>query len=86
LTLGKDYVDKIQDDSKYKELLNDVDFQNRTVLKIITSCRLEPLLSESDPKSENIMNDLFVGNGALMCDGGFSGYSNLYHILENAPD
>ena len=86
LTLGRDYVAKIEDDEIFEELLYDLDFQNRTVLKIITSCGLEPLLSECDPKSENIMNKIFVGAESTRCDGNIQGYSNLYHIIQSAPD
>ena len=59
----------------------DVDFSNRSVLKIITNCGLEPLLAESDPKAENLLNCLFVGKESNLCDGDISGYSNFYHIL-----
>jgi len=59
----------------------DVDFSNRSVLKIIIECNLEPLLAESDPKAENLINCLYVGKEANMCDGDITGYSNFVHIL-----
>jgi len=38
LELGKVYNSKITDEEYFRELIMDVDFQNRTVLKIITQC------------------------------------------------
>ena len=33
----------------------DTDFKGRTILKIITSSHLEPLINEDDAKAENLM-------------------------------
>jgi len=85
LELGKIYNDNIEDESYYTDLIMDTDFSNRSVLKIITTCGLEPLLSETDPKAENLINTLYVGKEANMCDGSLSGYSNFLHILNTSP-
>ena len=45
LDLGKVYNEKIDEDEYFQTLMYDTDFQNRTVLKIITSCKFEQLLS-----------------------------------------
>jgi hypothetical protein len=45
----------------------------------------EPLLSEEDPKAGNIMNKLYVGEGATECDGDVHGFSSLTHMLEEEP-
>lgn len=63
----------------------DVDYQNRTVLKIITSCKFGALMSEEDPRAENIMKNLYVGKEANMCDGNIYGYSTFMHILSSKP-
>lgn len=63
----------------------DTDFQNRTVLKIITSCQLESLMSEEDPKAENIMNNIYIGKEATKCDGNIYGISTFMHIIAAKP-
>lgn len=63
----------------------DTDFKNRTVLKIITSLQLEPLLSSEDPKSQSIMDKIYVGKGAQECDGSIFGYSTFVNILASKP-
>ena len=51
LELGKTFNGKIDEDQYFEDLIMDTDFQNRTVLKIITSCKFEALMSEEDPKA-----------------------------------
>jgi len=51
LELGKTFNQKIDDGDHFERLIYDTDFQNRTALKIIFECKLEPLLNEADPKS-----------------------------------
>jgi hypothetical protein len=76
---------KISNEDYFRNLIMDTDFQNRTVLKIITSCQLEALMSEEDPKAENIMKKVYIGNEATKCDGMVYGYSNFMHILTSRP-
>jgi len=85
LELGKVYNAKITNEEYFRKLIIDTDFQNRTVLKIITSCQLEALMSEEDPKAENIMKKVYIGNEATKCDGMIYGYSNFVHILTSKP-
>ena len=85
LELGKVYNGKIDDDKQYEELIMDTDFQNRTMLKVITSCKFENLMSQDDPKTENIMNNIFIGEDATKCDGNIYGFSTLIHILSSKP-
>ena len=59
----------------------DVDFKNRTVLKIIVECELSELLSEDDPKAYSIMIGVFNGEESNNCDGSIYGYSNMMHII-----
>jgi len=52
LELGLVYNSKIDDLEEFEMLINDTDFKNRTVLKIITEQKLEKLMSSDDPKAE----------------------------------
>ena len=51
------------------------------MLKIIADNYFEPLMSESDPKAENIMLKIWHGKEATKCDGNIYGYSTLYHVI-----
>lgn len=42
-------------------------------------------MSEEDPKAENIMKKVYIGNEATKCDGMVYGYSNFMHILTSKP-
>ena len=55
------------------------------MLKIITSCQLEDLMSEEDPKAENIMNNIYIGKEATRCDGNVYGISTFMHIMIAKP-
>jgi hypothetical protein len=81
MKLGKMFNSKIFDERYYENLIMDTDFKNRTVLKIITMNSFEPLMTEEDHKTENIMIKLWHGKEATKCDGNIYGYSNLSHIL-----
>jgi len=49
------YSSKIEDDKFYERLITEVDFKNRSVLKIIANNKYEYLMDENDPKAENMM-------------------------------
>lgn len=85
LELGRVFNSKIDDEEHFECLIMDVDFQNRSVLKIICECEFGPLMAEDDPKPENIMNNIYVGKGATKCDGNIAGYSTFMHILNSKP-
>lgn len=55
LELGRVYNSKIDDEVYFEELIMNCDFENRTVLKIITASKFAALMHEEDPKAENIM-------------------------------
>jgi len=61
LCLGKYYNRKIESTDVYRNLMNDTDFQNRSLLKIITLCKFHELLSDENSNPENLMNEIFVG-------------------------
>ena len=85
MELGKQYNLKIEDEEQFEKLMMDTDFQNRSVLKIITTCQLESLMSEEDPKAENIMNNIYIGKEATKCDGNIYGISTFMHIIIAKP-
>lgn len=55
---------KIDDDEEYYAIVTDIDFQNRSILKIITECNFYNLMTEEDGKAENILNNFYVGEQA----------------------
>jgi hypothetical protein len=59
----------------------DKDFRGRSILKIITQNSFEPLMSELDPKAENLMLKIWNGRESTKCDGNMYGYSNMLHII-----
>ena len=79
------YNSKIDNEEYFESLIMDTDFSNRSVLQIICNCYLEPLLSEEDSKSENIINTVYIGKDTKMCDGNVDGYSNFLYILSQQP-
>jgi hypothetical protein len=62
-------------------MILDKDFQNWTLLKIITSCKFRDILSEEDQKGEFFLNKLYLGEQASVCDGNILGYSILMNLL-----
>jgi len=57
------------------------DFEGRTVLKMITDFKMEPLL-ESE-QINHILDSIYYGKAAISCDGQFRDFSKLYHIVTN---
>lgn len=55
MLLGQMYSSKIEDEKFYEWLITEVDFKNRSVLKIIAVNKFEYLMDENDPKAENMM-------------------------------
>jgi hypothetical protein len=81
LALGKVFNAKIEDEEFYQRLIEDMDFNGRTVLNIICNRGFDPLMSEEDPKAENLIMNMWQGKEATRCDGNIYGYSNMTHIL-----
>lgn len=59
----------------------DTDFTGRTIINIICYKGFSPLMSEEDPKAENLIVNMWIGEEMTKCDGNIYGYSNLMHIL-----
>lgn len=81
LQLGKVFNAKIENEEYYKDLITDIDFKGRTVLSIICNQHLQPLMSEDDPKAENLIMNIWNGEESTKCDGNIYGFSNLTHVL-----
>jgi hypothetical protein len=81
LALGKVFNGKIDDEGQYKKLIMDRDFTGRTIINIICYQRFAPLMSEEDPKAEDLIIDMWMGAETTRCDGNISGYCNLMYIL-----
>ena len=74
-------ISKITDEKNYEELILDVDFKERAVLKIICQNSFERLMDEKDPKAENLMSKIWKGKEATNCDGNIFGYSCLTNVV-----
>lgn len=59
----------------------DPDFTGRTIINIICYQGFGPLMSDDDPKAEDLIHDMWVGEETTKCDGNISGYCNLIYIL-----
>ena len=75
------FISKIEDENYYENLILDTDFRGRSIAKIITENGFEPLMTEGDPKAENLIFRYWYGKRSSECDGDISGYSNLSQIL-----
>ena len=84
LELGGMYSIKIEDENFYGNLINDIDFKGRTILKIIWEKSFGLLMDENDPKAENVMLRIWFGDEATKWDGILNGYSSLTHILKSS--
>jgi hypothetical protein len=40
-------------------------------------------MASSDPKAENLIRNIWLGNESTKCDGSMNGYSNLASILSS---
>lgn len=85
LTLGADICGNLDSEEEFKTFLDDKDFTNRSLLKIITVNELESLFSRDDPKSKNVMDKIFIGKEGSQCDGNIYGYSTFMGILKKKP-
>lgn len=83
LSLGGIYSGKVEDLDEYKNLVDDLDFNGRSVLNIICYLGFQELLSEDDPKGGTVIRNIWHGENFTRCDGSIMGYSNISHILFN---
>ena len=81
LSLGQIYSAKIEDEEYYEELINDKDFNGRSVLNIICYSQFQQLMSEDDPKASNIIRNIWHGPEFTKCDGNILCFSNMTHIV-----
>lgn len=75
------YSGKIDDEDYYKGLINDKDFNGRSVLNIICYSQFNQLMSEEDPKAGNLIRNIWFGEDFTACDGNVFGFSNMTYIL-----
>lgn len=81
--MGKIYNASIEDEVYYAQLIDDVDFKDRSVLSIICNRNFAELMSEEDPKAENLIMKMWKGKFSTCCDGNVLGYSNMIEIFTN---
>ena len=74
---------KVEDIDVYKNLVDNTDFNGRSVLNIICYSGFQELLSEEDPKGGTIIRNIWHGADYTKCDGSIMGYSIISHILFN---
>lgn len=65
-------------------MVDDVDFSERSVLNIVCSRKFAELMSEDDPKAENLIMKMWRGKFSTSCDGNIFGYSNIIGIVTNS--
>ncbi len=83
MELGRTYISKIDDDDYFEKLLLDVDFQNRSVMKIIVTSRLQALFE--DGKVDTLIANIYNGKEYVQCDGDIRGFSTFAYILMQKP-
>lgn len=83
LSLGGIYSGKVEEIDVYKNLVDDLDFNGRSVLNIICYLGFQDLLSEDDPKGGTVIRNIWHGENFTKCDGSIMGYSCISHVLFN---
>lgn len=78
--MGKRLIDNIELEVASKIFL-DIDFKDRTVLKIITSNSYIPLMQNE--KVSIILGEVWVGKPSFECDGKMEDFSLLTFMLNN---
>jgi len=77
--LGQKIVENVQDD-KVEKMYLDVDFRDRTVLKIITMNDFALLMG--DEKVAILLDEIWVGKNTYECDGRVSEFSMLTYLAK----
>jgi hypothetical protein len=70
------------EDENVSRTFLDIDFKDRTVLKIITQNGFAPLMQ--NPKVNILLEEIWVGKNTYECDGRITDFS-LLTFLANAP-
>lgn len=79
LRLGDKLLDNLEDDNIEKFFL-DLDFKNRTVLRIVTDNDFSPLLSSE--KINILIEEMWIGKKTYECDGKISDFSLLNNLAK----
>ena len=79
------YSKKIKDEGYYESIIMSKDFNDSSIVKIITENNFGLLMDEMDPKAERVMMMIWQGKEAAHCDGDVMGYSNLVHVIYSKP-
>ena len=61
------------------------DFNDRSLIKIITENNFGLMMDDNDKKAERVMMMIWQGKEAAHCDGDIFGYSSLVHIMWSRP-
>lgn len=80
LNLGNKIVENFEDE-KIEKIFLDVDFKERTILKIVTDNGFEPIFASY--KINVLLNEIWEGKNSYECDGQLSDFSLINHLLEN---
>jgi hypothetical protein len=72
MELGSFIIDNMEDE-KIEPIFLDLDFKNRTVLKIVTANEFAPLCASE--KVGILLEEIWVGKKSYECDGEISDFS-----------
>ena len=79
LLFGQTIIEELEDDMvKIEQIFMEVDFLDRTVLKLITIEGYDSLLK--DAKCNALLDQLWVGKASYDCDGRVTDYSMLSYL------
>jgi hypothetical protein len=79
LLLGETIIEELDDDMiKINQIFMEVDFLDRTVMKLITIEGYECLLKH--PKTDALLDELWVGKSSYECDGRITDFSMLSYL------
>lgn len=69
------------DEEVIARVYTEVDFKDRSVLKILTSNGFVPLMM--DPKVSILLEEIWTGKSTYECDGKLTDFSSLSYMLTN---
>ena len=78
--LGNKIVENI-DDEKIEKIFLDIDFKDRTLLKIVTRKNLGPIFASM--KLNVLLNEIWEGKNTYECDGQMADYSILKYLASS---
>jgi hypothetical protein len=77
MTLGDKIVDNFDDD-KIEKVFLDVDFKDRTILKIVTVNDFQPIFSSY--KVNVLLQEIWEGKNSYECDGQITDFSLINYL------